>query len=199
MLNTQPTSPVTITVTSSDQSEGTVLPTSLSFTPGAGMNGWNTPHTVTVTGVDDDTNDGDVPYQITLSAASGGDYTGVNPTPSVLNLSNIDNDTPGLIVSSMMCSTTSSISVPYLVTLRSEPAQAVTVNFSIVNPTDFEKGSISPLNVEFTSAKGNWALPQTVTVSGGMTAGDYPIAATTSSTDPDYAGLSWGVTCTNTP
>jgi hypothetical protein len=198
VLNSQPTSDVTLSLSSSDQTEGTV-PAGLTFTAAAGPSAWNTLHTVTVTGIDDDTNDGDVPYHIDLSAASGGDYAGVIPAPNVLNLSNIDNDTPGLIVSSMLCSTTSTLSVPYLVTLRSEPAQAVTVNFSIVNTTDNDKGSISPLSVDFTTVKGNWSIPQTVTVSGGMTAGDYPIAATTSSSDPDYAGLSWGVTCTNTP
>jgi hypothetical protein len=200
VLNTQPTSPVTLNVSSSDQTEGTLgSVTSLTFTPGAGgPNGWSTPHTVTVTGVDDDTNDGDVLYHIDLAAASGGDYVGVIPSPNQLTLSNIDNDAPGLTVSSMMCSTTSSVSVPYLVTLTSEPKQGVTVSFSVVNMADLDKGSISPLSVDFTNAKGNWAIPQTVTVSGGMTAGDYPIAATTTSADSDYQGLNWGTTCTNT-
>jgi hypothetical protein len=90
------------------------------------------------------------------------------------------------------------VSVPYLVTLTSEPKQAVTVNFSVVNMADLDKGSISPLSVDFSTVKGNWAIPQTVTVSGGMTAGDYPIAATTTSADSDYQGLNWGTTCTNT-
>jgi hypothetical protein len=99
----------------------------------------------------------------------------------------------------MMCSTTSAVSVPYLVTLSSEPKQLVTVNFSVVNMADLDKGSISPLSISFSNAAGDFALPRTVTVIGGMTAGDYPIAATTTSADLDYEGLTWGATCTNTP
>ena len=49
VLNTHPTADVTIGVSSSNLAEGTVAPTSLLFTP---VN-WQTPQTVTVTGVDD--------------------------------------------------------------------------------------------------------------------------------------------------
>jgi hypothetical protein len=48
-LGTQPIANVTIGLSSSDPSEGTVSPTSLTF----GAGDWNTPQTVTVTGVDD--------------------------------------------------------------------------------------------------------------------------------------------------
>ena len=83
-------------------------------------------------------------------------------------------------------------------TLRSEPFSAVTVSFSI-GAADIDKGSISPLTISFSTAKGDFSTPQTVTISGGMTAGDYGIAATTTSSDSDYSGLTWGTTCNNTP
>src|SRR5205814_938652 len=50
VLNAQPTADVTIGLSSSNPSEGTPSPASLTFTPA----NWNTPQTVTVTGVNDD-------------------------------------------------------------------------------------------------------------------------------------------------
>src|SRR5213079_2317905 len=49
VLNSQPTANVTIAVSSSDAAEGSVSPTTLTFTAG----NWNVAQTVTVTGVDD--------------------------------------------------------------------------------------------------------------------------------------------------
>ena len=50
VLNSEPAAAVAIGLTSSDVTEGTVSPTSLTFTPsGAGI--WSTPQTVTVTGL----------------------------------------------------------------------------------------------------------------------------------------------------
>ncbi len=87
VLNSDPTDEVTIDLVTSDASEGTVSPASLSFTP----SDWDLPQTVTVTGVDDDANDGDVRYKVvTTPAASGdGDYSGVDAADiSVLNTDN---------------------------------------------------------------------------------------------------------------
>ncbi|MGH8584010.1 MAG: FG-GAP repeat domain-containing protein, partial [Gammaproteobacteria bacterium] len=58
VLNTAPVADVTIPIASADASEGTVSPAALAFTPG----GWNVPQTVTVTGVDDNIRDLNVPY-----------------------------------------------------------------------------------------------------------------------------------------
>ena len=54
-----------ITVSSSNSSEGTVSPSTLTFT----QNNWNTAQTVTVTGVNDNNLDGHQDYDIGLSAA----------------------------------------------------------------------------------------------------------------------------------
>ena len=54
VLNTQPTADVTIALSSSDTTEGTVSPASLIFTTA----NWNVAQTVTVTGVDDALVDG---------------------------------------------------------------------------------------------------------------------------------------------
>ena len=60
VLTSQPTAAVTIELSSSDPTEGTV-PASITFAPAA----WNVAQTVTVTGVDDAlASDGDVAYTI---------------------------------------------------------------------------------------------------------------------------------------
>jgi hypothetical protein len=77
VLDTKPVYDVTIGVSSGDTTEGTVSTDQLLFTP----SNWDTPQTVTVTGVDDDDADGDVFYSIVLAAASSGDseYNGLDP------------------------------------------------------------------------------------------------------------------------
>ncbi|MGK5095458.1 calcium-binding protein, partial [Deltaproteobacteria bacterium TL4] len=69
-LSSQPSTNVTIAIRSSDSTEGTVSPSSLTFTP----NSWNINQTVTVTGVDDRVVDGNVDNDTTgiiVSAISG--------------------------------------------------------------------------------------------------------------------------------
>jgi trimeric autotransporter adhesin len=94
VLNTAPTANVTIALSSSDLTEGTVTPTSLVFTP---LN-WNLPQTVTVTGVDDLLDDGDISYTAitTVSAPGGSNYAGV--TASDRTVLNTDNDSFNTIV-----------------------------------------------------------------------------------------------------
>ena len=69
VLNTQPTANVTIGLSSSDTTEGTVSPASLTFTTA----NWNSAQTVTVTGVDDAVDDGNQPYSIVTAPASSSD------------------------------------------------------------------------------------------------------------------------------
>src|SRR5438309_8174349 len=66
-LTSQPTANVTIGLSSSGLTEGTVAPASVTFTPA----NWNTAQTVTVTGVDDFAVDGAVAYTIVTAAAIG--------------------------------------------------------------------------------------------------------------------------------
>ena len=65
VLNTQPSADVTIALTSSDTTEGTVNPASLTFTAA----NFNVAQTVTVTGVNDDLDDGNIPYSIVTAPA----------------------------------------------------------------------------------------------------------------------------------
>ena len=63
----QPSAAVTVSVSSLDTSEGTVAPTSLTFSTMS----WNTAQTVTATGVQDTADDGDVTWRVRLDPASG--------------------------------------------------------------------------------------------------------------------------------
>src|SRR5439155_1343286 len=60
VLNSQPTANVTVPISSSNAGEGAVSTASLTFTAA----NWNTPQTVTVTGIDDFVDDGDIGYSI---------------------------------------------------------------------------------------------------------------------------------------
>jgi hypothetical protein len=81
-LNTQPSSNVTIAVSSSKPSEGDVSPASLTFTPLT----WDSAQTVTVTGVDDFVADGDVLYYVIISATStDNNYNGKQSTIPITN------------------------------------------------------------------------------------------------------------------
>jgi VCBS repeat-containing protein len=90
VLNSQPTANVTIGISSSDGSEGTINLSSLTFTTA----NWNTAQTVTVTGVDDSIVDGNITYNIITAPASSADpqYNGLDSND--LSLTNLDNDTP---------------------------------------------------------------------------------------------------------
>ena len=107
VLNTQPTASVTIGLTSSDVTEGTVSPASLTFTPsGAGL--WSTPQTVTVTGVDDAVDDGDIAYTIVTAAATSadGNYSTVNAAD--VGVTNVDDETAAITVGAASGPTTES-------------------------------------------------------------------------------------------
>ena len=90
VLDSQPTADVSINISSSDTTEGTVSLSSLTFTSA----NWNSPQTVVITGVEDTVLDSDVGYTIVTGAAvsSDGNYSGLDPADvSVINL---DNDAP---------------------------------------------------------------------------------------------------------
>jgi hypothetical protein len=87
VLTAQPTAAVTVTLASSDVSEGTVGPTQMVFT-GAD---WSTPQTATVTGVDDDVDDGDVAYTIVTTVGSA-DPNDNGLAAVDVSVTNIDDD-----------------------------------------------------------------------------------------------------------
>jgi hypothetical protein len=191
-LASAPASDVTVTVGSSDPTEGTASPTTLTFTP---VN-WATPQTVTVTGEDDALIDGNVGYQVNLSAASAdGLYQGLTGNVSVTN---DDNDAASLVVGSISRHTTEAgQTATFSVALASAPAADVTVT---VGSSDTTEGTAGPTTLTFTAL--NWATPQTVTVTGvddSLDDGDiaYQVSLSGASADNAYQGLSAWVAVTN--
>ena len=157
-LAVQPQADVTIGVSSSDTTEGTVSTDSLTFTP---VN-WAT-QTVTVTGQDDDVDDGHRGYAIRLAAAVSDDpiYTGRGPVD--VAVSNTDNDNAGFTVDPTTGLTTTEAggTATFTVELTSRPTADVTIG---VSSSAISEGTVSPASLTFTAS--NWDTPQTVTVTG---------------------------------
>ena len=187
-LLTQPTANVTIGLSSSDTSEGTVSPASLTFTP----DNWNVSRTVTITGQDDAVDDGNVTYTIVTAPAvsSDSDYSGLNADD--VSVTNTDNDTAAIsVIPSSTLETTEAGGIDtFQIVLASQPTANVTVNLASGDTTE---GILSSSSVVFTAA--NWSTSQTVTVTGQNDAIDdgdieYTIVTTATSSDSTYNGIS---------
>ena len=198
VLNTQPTADVTIALSSSDTTEGTVSPASLTFTAA----NWNVAQTVTLTGVNDALDDGDVVYSIVTAAAASGDssYNGVNA--SDVSVTNTDDDSAGITVTPTggLLTTEASGAATFTVVLNTQPTADVTIGLSSSDPTE---GTVNPISLIFTTA--NWNVPQTVTITGvndALDDGDigYTIlTAAATSADSNFAGVNASdVSVTNT-
>lgn len=88
-LETEPLGNVTLNITSSDGTEATVAPSTLTFTPG----NFNAPQTVTVTGVNDVVVDGPQTYTITVAVNDALSADGYDPMPDeLISATNGDDD-----------------------------------------------------------------------------------------------------------
>src|SRR5439155_1750937 len=158
-LTSQPTANVTIGLSSSDLTEGTVAPASVTFTSG----NWNIAQTVTVTGVDDFGVDGPVAYTIVTAAATSTDpdYSGRNAAD--VSVTNSDDDTAGITVipTSGLTTTEGGGTATFTMALTSQPTANVTIGLPSLHVT---LPTLAPASVTFTS--GNWNTAQTVTVTG---------------------------------
>ena len=94
VLTNRPTAEVTITFTLGDPTEGSLSTNTLVFT----ATDWDVPQTVTVTGVNDPQDDGDITYTITATAESNDPYHKNLAIPTV-TVTNIDDDGPPVITS----------------------------------------------------------------------------------------------------
>jgi hypothetical protein len=159
VLTSKPSNDVTISLTSDDLTEGTVSPSSLTFTSA----NWNTPQTVTITGVNDFLDDGDIVYHIITGAAVSSDpnYSGKNP--SDVTVTNTDNDTAGITINptSGLSTTEAGGTASFTIVLNTQPTNNVTIGLSSSNTNE---GTVSPLSVIFTN--GNWNVSQTITITG---------------------------------
>src|SRR5439155_1673771 len=157
VLTSQPMANVAIGLSSSDLTEGTVSPASLTFTSG----NWNVAQTVTVTGVDDFGFDGRVAYTIVTAPApsTDGSYNGMNPAD--VGVTNTDDDAAGITVSptSGLTTTEGGGTATFTVVLTT---QSLDDALPIFSSSDLTEGTVAPASLTFTS--GNWNAAQTVTV-----------------------------------
>ncbi len=192
-LNTQPIANVTVGVSSSDETEGTVSPATLTFT----QDNWNaSDHIVTITGVDDSANpvaDGDQQYSIILAPASSTDSDYDSEDPDDVEVTNIDNETPGFIVEPLTGLTTSedAETATFTAKLNGPPTADVVIT---VSSSDLGEGTVIPATLTLTPDNWNSSI-HSVTVTGvddgAVTDGDqsYQIILEATSDDPNYSGI----------
>jgi hypothetical protein len=157
VLDSQPSDDVIIALESDNTTEGTVNPASLTFTNAD----WNTPKTVTVTGVDDDIDDGDIAYNIRGTVSS--DDLNYHDFPfDIVRVTNEDDDTAGINISLISTDTNESNGTAiFTIQLESEPTH--NVSFAI-SSSDTSEGTVSPENITFTPV--DWHIAQVITVTG---------------------------------
>src|SRR6185436_15699938 len=188
VLTSQPTADVVIPVASSDATEGTVSAASLAFTAAD----WNVPQTVTVTGVDDLVDDGDIAYNVVLGAPTTADAIYAAIDPADVSVTNADNDGAGITVTPVagLGTTEAGGTASFTVVLTSQPTADVVIP---VASSDTTEGKVSAANLTFTGA--DWNVPQTVTVTGVddlVDDGDIAYGVTLgapASSDPIYAAI----------
>jgi hypothetical protein len=157
-LNSQPTATVSIGISISDATEGQTGTSTLNFSTA----NWNIPQSITVSGVNDALDDGNIVYAIVTSGSSTDPVYSVNP-PDV-SITNIDDDGGGGMVvtpTAGLVTTEALTTATFTIRLSNPPTANVTV--PIVS-SDASEGTASPSNLTFTTA--NWNVNQTVTVTG---------------------------------
>lgn len=186
-LDSQPSSSVLVMLTSSDTSEGTLSSAAISIP----RLSWNVPQTVTIFGADDALADGNQAYTIVTAAAVSADsnYNGINPTD--VNVTNLDNDTPAIVVAPTSLTTSETgTSANFSVRLATMPTGVVTID---VTSGDLTEATVSPASLTFNTS--SWSTPKTVTVSGvddPIADGDQPVVidlAPPTTADLNYAAI----------
>jgi large repetitive protein len=78
-------------------------------------------------------------------------------------VTNLDDDTLGVLVTPTTCSTTPGMTATFTIRLNSQPNADVTISLSSETPS---AGTVSPEFVTFTEDAGSWDAAQTITVTG---------------------------------
>lgn len=189
VLDSMPTASVTFAITSSDDTEGTVSPATLTFT----TVDWNVPQLVTVTGVDDAIADGSVPYTVTVHVSTSADSAFAAVADQDVNVTNSDDELPGITVTptSGIATNESGGTASVTIVLNSQPTSTVTIDLSSDTTSE---GNVAVASVSFTTL--NWDMAQTIVIEGvndDLDDGDreyHIVTSDATSADPNYSGLS---------
>ncbi len=155
-VNAEPTSPITVAVSSSDSTEFALSAPTISITPA----NWQAPQSLTVTGVDDTDLDGLQTGSIVTAAAQSSDarFNGINPADVVAR--NADNEAPTIIVEPVSITTSESGSPQsFVVRLNAAPTAPVTIPIGAV---DLSEWLVLDLSIELNAS--NWQQGRSVLV-----------------------------------
>ncbi|MDX1744367.1 MAG: Calx-beta domain-containing protein [Halobacteriales archaeon] len=160
-LGKKPSSDVVLTVTSGDTGEVTVSPGTLTFTPAD----WDVFQVVTVTGVDDLVDDGDVQTAVTVSVDDAESDDAFDPTPDFdVLVTTLDDDTADVVIAETdggTLVTEGGGTDTLTVTLATEPAELVIIDVFSQDPGEVK---VAPDQLSFDAS--NWSVPQVITVTG---------------------------------
>ncbi len=169
-LDTEPTADVYINLISSNEQEGILITSVISFK----SSNWNIPQIVIVTGVNDDppVSDGAIDYIIVTGNVSSTDsnYNKLDgSTIDDISMSNQDNDSPGIILTVLNNDFSTSESGDYIVvqfSLLSKPVGGESVNIPLSLSGPINEMILSTNSV--TILADNWNLPDSnvVTITG---------------------------------
>ncbi len=132
VLTAQPESDVVFSVSASDPTEATASPATLTFTAA----NWNTPQTVTVTGVDDALADGNVTSTVTVAvdaAQSSDPFDGL--AAQTATVTTLDNEGALTISIADLSVSESAATATATIALSSPSAAAITVDVATVDGT----------------------------------------------------------------
>ncbi len=152
-LTAIPENEVTVSLSVTDSTELAISTNVLKFN----KDNWNSPQSVTVSGVDDYEIDGDIVSKVKYSASS--DYAPFNGLEGDIAFTTLDDDTASIIVTSTKASISENGGkTSFTAQLSAIPAKDVVIKFTSSDPT--ELGVDTPETLTFTAA--NWNVPQTV-------------------------------------
>ncbi len=176
-LGTQPSENVRVSLAQPSNTDVRVNETSLIFT----ADNWNVEQSVTVRANED--HDGIADSAIVSLTATGADYGGVVGS---VRVQVVDNDAPGLILSSLLLEVDEGGSESVDVKLSAQPSGEVSLALTKSGSADV---SFSPSSMIFTPS--NWDESQTITVNAAEDSDGHPDTASLSltATGADYGGV----------
>lgn len=190
-LKSQPTSDVTLNISSNNSSRISISKPSLIFT----ASNWNTEQSVKFTAIDNNIYDGDVTVSVNIKSTSADIY--YNNLSSGFAITVKDNDTSGIIADTTPTTITEGQHITRTFKLKSQPTSDVMLNISS-NDTN-SRLSISKSSLVFTES--NWNIEQSVVftaIDNNIKDGDVDVLVTikSSSTDLSYNNLTSTYTIT---
>ena len=183
-LKSQPTSNVTLNISSNNSSRISISKPSLIFT----ASNWNIDQSVTFTSIDNSIADGDVTVSATIKSTSSD--INYNNLSSGFTITVKDNDASGIITDTTSATITEGQSITRTFKLKSQPKSNVTLNISSNDANS--RLSISKSSLLFTES--NWNIEQSVVftaIDNNIKDDDVDVLVTikSSSTDLSYHNL----------